>query len=99
MASFSIVTIQPVGYEHVSAFLDVKLLLYYSLQDLGHEVTLSTNHIPEGSTPIVFGAHLIDSSSFVELPAGCILYNTEQLGRDASPWSTQMCALANQHMI
>jgi hypothetical protein len=98
MASFSLVTLLPDGYGHVSAFHDIKLLLYYSLRDLGHQVSLATNRFPEGSTAIVFGAHLISDDFLIELPQDCILFNTEQLGPQASPWSDQMIALAQKHL-
>ena len=98
MACFSLVTLLPEGYGHVSAFLDIKLLLYYSLRDLGHEVSLATNRFPENSTAIVFGAHLITDEFLIDLPRDCILFNTEQLGRHGSPWSDQMIALAQKHV-
>jgi hypothetical protein len=98
MACFSLVTLLPEGYGHVSAFLDIKLLLYYSLRDLGHEVSLATNRFPENSTAIVFGAHLITDEFLIDLPGDCILFNTEQLGRHGSPWSDQMIALAQKHV-
>ncbi|MFN9692985.1 MAG: rhamnan synthesis F family protein [Synechococcaceae cyanobacterium] len=99
MASFSLVTLRPEGYGHISAFLDIKLLLYYSLRDLGHEVSLATNRFPEGSTAIVFGAHLINDQFLIDLPRDCILFNTEQLGPNASPWSDQMIALAQRYLM
>jgi hypothetical protein len=98
MACFSLVTLLPEGYGHVSAFLDIKLLLYYSLRDLGHEVSLATNRFPEGSTAIVFGAHLINNDFLIDLPQDCIIFNTEQLGPQASPWSNPMIALAQKHL-
>ena len=99
MACFSLVTLHPEGYAHISAFLDIKLLLYYSLRDLGHEVSLATNRFPDGSTAIVFGAHLIKDDFLIDLPKNCIIFNTEQLGPQASPWSDQMIALAQKHLI
>lgn len=99
MACFSIVTLQPDGYGHVSAFLDIKLLLYYSLLDLGHQVSLATNHFPEGATPIVFGAHLIGPQFAIDLPGDSLLFNTEQLALEDSPWTQRMLALASRHLI
>lgn len=99
MACFSIVTLQPEGYGHVGAFADIKLLLYYSLRDLGHEVSLATNYFPEGATPIVFGAHLITADFPVELPADSLLFNTEQLALEVSPWTQQVLALAARHIV
>jgi hypothetical protein len=53
MACFALITLQPPGYPHVAAFTEIRLLLFYSLSDLGHDVVLATNRFPEGATPIV----------------------------------------------
>lgn len=99
MAYFSLVTLQPPSYGHVSAFLDIQLLLYYSLQDLGHDVALATNRFPEGRTAIVFGAHLISDDFPVLLPQGTVIFNTEQLDPEDSRWSERILALAQSHPV
>lgn len=99
MASFSLVTLQPKGFPHVSAFLDIKLLLYYSLKDLGHDVVVTTNRFPEGATAIVFGAHLLGSGFAIELPQDCILFNTEQLLSGESPAAEVILQLAARYRV
>jgi len=99
MASFALVTLQPPGYPHVAAFTEIRLLLFYSLCDLGHNVVLATNRFPEGATPIVFGAHLISADFHVELPASALIFNTEQLMEEGSVWSKRIFALSLQHRI
>lgn len=99
MACFSLVTLQPTGYPHVAAFTEIRLLLFYSLCELGHDVVLATNRFPEGATPIVFGAHLISEDFPVELPASALIFNTEQLMEDGSVWSKRIVGFAHQHRI
>ena len=79
MATFALVTIQPVGYPHTAAFFEWRLLLFHALRELGHDVVLATNRFPGGATSIVFGAHLIGRAVAIELPKGCVQINTEQL--------------------
>lgn len=99
MATFALVTIQPVGYPHTAAFFEWRLLLFHALRDLGHEVVLASNQFPAGATPIVFGAHLIGRQVSVELPKGCILVNTEQLFGHAE-WLQELAELSRQgHVI
>ena len=99
MACFALVTLQPPGYPHVAAFTEIRLLLFYSLCDLGHDVVLATNRFPEGATPIVFGAHLISEDFPVNLPASALIFNTEQLMEEGSVWSKRIIGFANQHRI
>lgn len=99
MASFALVTLQPPAYPHVAAFTEIRLLLYYSLCDLGHDVVIATNRFPEGATPIVFGAHLISDDFHVELPASALIFNTEQLMEEGSLWSKRIFALSFKHRI
>jgi len=99
MAGFALVTLQPPGYPHVAAFTEIRLLLFYSLCDLGHEVVLATNRFPEGATPIVFGAHLISDDFKVEIPKSALIFNTEQLMDEGSAWSLRVFEFAQSHLI
>lgn len=99
MAAFAIVILQPTGYQHAAAFAEIRLLLFHSLRALGHEVVLATNRFPEGMSAIVFGAHLISDTFPVELPQGCIIFNTEQLMGDQPTWSQRILGLAEHHQI
>ena len=99
MAAFAIVTLQPDGYPHTQAFHEIQILIYYSLRDLGHDVTLATNRFPEGCTAIVFGAHLLSDAIGIELPADCILFNTEQLATGDAKFSEHLLHWAKGRQI
>lgn len=99
MAAFALVTLQPQGYPHVGAFIEMQRLLLYSLLDLGHDVVLANNRFPAGRTAIVFGAHLISEAFPIDLPADCIVFNTEQLMAEGSVVSQRIFALAQRHQI
>jgi hypothetical protein len=99
MARFTIVTIAPRHYEHVRAFDEIKLLLYASLLDLGHEVILRTNEFEKSTLNIIFGAHLISEDAIDSIPQGSIIFNTEQLGGDFAEWSQKVVRLADRHRV
>lgn len=94
MAAIAIVTIEPLGYSHVRAFDEVRLLLYHSLLELGHEVELRTNAYWESAINIILGAHLLQPAEVESIPASSIVFNTEQLGGDFTTWANQIVDLA-----
>lgn len=99
MTRFSIITIAPFQYAHFRAFDEIKILLYASLTELGHEVTLRTNSFDQSCTNIILGAHLLREESFSEIPVDSILFNTEQLGGDFCEWTEKVAHLAVSHRI
>ncbi|MFM7313073.1 MAG: rhamnan synthesis F family protein, partial [Cyanobium sp.] len=99
MAAFTIVTIEPVGYIHVRAFDEIRVLLYYSLLELGHSVSLRTNSFADGGIPIVLGAHLLPDNRLPELPQDAIIFNTEQLSGQYTTWCDRIVWLAKRHRV
>ena len=72
--------IQPEGYPHWQAFLEVAQLLCASFESLGHRCPLRTNWVEPGSLNIVIGYHFLvpeHIASFSRAP--CIFYQLEQL--------------------
>lgn len=60
---YLICTLQPPGYPHTAAFDELIDLLAYSLQDIGHTVSRSTNQLLPDWINIVFGMHLVDATA------------------------------------
>lgn len=54
-------------------------LVRYSLEDLGYNVTQTTNEFMPSCRNIVFGAHLMDSEACDNAPDNTIIYQMEQL--------------------
>lgn len=99
MASFTLVSIEPLGFIHVRACDEIKLLIYHSLCDLGHQVSLRTNRFNDGGIPILLGAHLLSESDASQLSADTIIVNTEQLAGDYAPWRDRILQLARRHRV
>jgi len=76
---YTVVHVQPPDYIHAQGLREFAETVFYGLQHLGYEATLSDK--PSEHTSIVIGAHLCES-----LPSHCIIYNSEQVG---SPWFTE----------
>ena len=86
-AKFNICFVQPEGYVHALAFVELVELLYFSLKDLGHFVKISQNKLARGQTNIVIGCHLLDPALIGRLPEDTILLNTEQICDDDKSWN------------
>jgi len=83
---FNICIIQPQGYIHSLAFLELAELLVYSLRDLNHEAALQFNKIDGTSKNILIGFHLLDIKYLDQVPKDTVLINAEQfLG--GTPWN------------
>ncbi len=83
--SLRIVLIQPEGYQHAGALSELAETLIYGLNQLGVDFQFVINDFCPGATHIVLGAHLIDALAMNSLPAGSIIYNSEQID-DQSSW-------------
>ena len=79
MARFNICLVKPDNYIHSFAFLELGELLYFSLQELGHEVTFGFNNLEPTATNILIGCHLLDPSFITQIPPSTIILNTEQI--------------------
>lgn len=82
---FHIVIITPDDYIHSAAFAELAETVRYGLLDLGHDASAAHNEFAADATNIIFGAHLIPADMAQNLPAGSIIYNTEQIDHK-SPW-------------
>ena len=77
---FAVVIVSFPGYVHSQCFEEVAEAVHRGLLELGH-VSMRTNDLSSvepGWRPIVFGSHLLHSSTL--FPPGTILYNLEQVG-------------------
>lgn len=83
---FNICIIQPQGYTHSLAFLELGELLVFSLRALEHKAILQFNKIDNDAKNILIGFHLLDIKYVSQLPKNSILINAEQfLG--GTPWN------------
>ena len=83
---FNICIIQPQGYIHSLAFLELAELLNYSLRELDHQSIIQFNKVDTSAKNIIVGFHLLDIKFASELPKNTVLINAEQfLGN--TPWN------------
>ena len=82
MERFNLLVVQPEDYVNYAPFLGPARSIYYALRRLGYETRFSGNRFLHDETNIVVGAHHLDVALAATLPAGTIVYNTEQLRAD-----------------
>lgn len=99
MSNFNICIVQPTGYLHSLAFLELAELILYSLIDLGHKSVLNFNRVDSNATNIIIGCHLLDPSRATTLPPDTIILNTEQLEGNPSPWRTNILEWGRRFQI
>ncbi len=90
--------LQPSGYIHSLALLEVAEYLVYLAKENGHEASLTKNRLIHGRINIVFGAH-INPKSCLELPLDTIIFNTEQLTEDSVWTSTDYKDILCKHYV
>jgi len=83
----------PKNYSHVRAFDEIQELLFWSLNDLGVEVTLANNRCDPDKKNIIFGAHLLSGSDLTKLPEETVVINTEPLHATSSNWANKIFSL------
>jgi SAM-dependent methyltransferase len=77
---YCIVLIYPERFVFVEAFREIIEMLQADFAALGLHVPAFTNQLPsDGTTPILFGSHLLLPDSANALPTQTILYNAEHL--------------------
>lgn len=96
---FNICIIKPENYIHSFAFLELWELLYYSMKDLGLEVTIGFNKLDPGRRNIVIGCHLLDLSYTSTIPKSTIILNTEQIYSDTTSWNKNIFAWAKKFEV
>jgi len=80
---FNICLIQPDGYVHSAAFLELAELVGYGLQDIGMTVAVTRNHIDPDATNVLIGCHLLDPRRAASVPTSTVVLNTEQIDEKA----------------
>lgn len=91
MTDYQITVIQPDGYPHTGALVELVNLVAHGLQDLtGEAPPMMLNQAGPGRRIILFGAHLMEPGQWAEALAGLpadqdiIIYNTEQVDPSVS---------------
>lgn len=88
--SYNICIIQPDGYVHSLAFLEVAELLMYSLQEAGHPAVIKKNQFIADGINVIIGAHLLNFNSRNAIPDNTVILNTEQLSSVYTDWRDKM---------
>jgi hypothetical protein len=79
-----LVLICPPGYPHVHALNEAVDFFLYSLRALGCEVDRAENELLPAARNLLFCAHLLGANASINLPDGCVVYNTEQVESGSS---------------
>jgi hypothetical protein len=98
MARFNICLVKPDNYIHSYAFLELGELLYFSLKELGHEVSFGFNNIEPSAINILIGCHPLDPSFIAQIPSSTIILNTEQVYGETD-WNKPIFAWAKHFQI
>jgi hypothetical protein len=98
MARFNICLVKPDNYIHSYAFLELGELLYFSLQELGHDVSFGFNNMEPSASNVLIGCHLLDPSFIAQIPASTIILNTEQVYGETD-WNKPIFAWAKHFQI
>ena len=94
----NLVILQPLGYVHSLAFLDVARYLRFQFRRLGAEVSLSKNRLREDAINFIFGAHLGVDPRWLARHA-CVIVNLEQLGTGGAVVSPDYMDLLRSHAV
>jgi hypothetical protein len=77
---FNLCRIHPPGYAHAPALDEIGEMLRCGIEALGHRVdVLRSNRVGGRGINVLLGAHLLDEAGARTLPAGTIVYNSEQI--------------------
>lgn len=77
---FNVTVIQPPDYPHSAALYEAAEYVQDLIGRSGIPAMLSGNRIMPDHHNVIFGAHLLSAAHAAALPAGTILFNSEQLG-------------------
>ena len=72
--------------------------MYFSLKELGHEVSFGFNNIEPSAINILIGCHLLDPSLIAQIPSSTIILNTEQVYGETD-WNKPIFAWAKHFQI
>jgi hypothetical protein len=99
MSSINICLVQPLGYIHSHAFLELGELVFYSLKELNFDATMGFNKINPGVKNIIIGCHLLDPALIQKFPQSTVILNTEQIYADPSSWTNNIFAWSNSFEV
>jgi hypothetical protein len=94
--NFNICIIQPEGYIHSMAFLELAELIHYSLIEIGHKSCISLNKIEHKARNLIVGVHLLDTKEIPQIPIDTVILNTEQVFSDQTNWNSNIFAWAKK---
>lgn len=86
--NYNICLVQPNGYIHSAAFVELAELVGHGLRDLGHAAVINVNHTFVDARNIVIGCHLLDPSYIPKIPKDSVIINTEQVAADDTAWNS-----------
>ena len=94
--NFNICIIQPEGYIHSMAFLELAELINYSLIEIGHKSCISFNKIEHKARNIIIGVHLLNTKEIPQIPIDTVILNTEQIFSDHTSWNSNIFTWAKK---
>ena len=80
---FNILIVHPGEYASYAPFHGGANMLYFGLRRLGYDARIVANQYLHDTTNIILGAHHLAAEIAEKLPAGTIIYNTEQIQHDS----------------
>lgn len=99
MTMYNISLLQPPGYPHSMALMDIARLLQHSFASLQLPCALQINALDPSSINIVLGYHLLNDPNSLR-PYTCILYQLEQLPDQQDALSaTRLAILREAHTV
>ena len=79
--------VRPDNYIHSYAFVELGELIFFSLKELGCQVSIGFNKLDFNCKNILIGFHLLDLSYINKVPKSTIILNTEQIYSDTTSWN------------
>jgi len=99
MEKYNICFVKPEGYIHSAVFSELGELIFYSLRELGYEVVVNINKIELGFKNIIIGFHLLPLQAIQSLPESSVLFNTEQIYEEDSPWAQKVYSYSKKYQV
>ncbi len=90
MEKINICVVKPDNYIHSYAFKELGELIYFSLKELGYQVSIGFNNLEFNNKNILIGCHLLDPSYIKKVPKSTIILNTEQIYSDTTSWNSNI---------
>src|SRR5687768_12649416 len=86
MARLAVRLVDPPGYAHAGALVEIAEALEHGARELGHDVVRRSESVADGRTEIVVGWHLLEPDD-ATVPHDAVFYNLEQVTPE-SKWFT-----------